>query len=91
MWFFRNTWPGLKYSMTPARQHLRDSDMTYWYHLRHSLGNAAELALLSLTSLVHAFLPQVWAQHSARGVIRIYNRMRRFAHLRRLQNELRDS
>lgn len=64
--------------------------MTYWYHFRHSLGNAAELALLSLTSLVHAFLPQIWGQHAARGVIRIYNRMRRFSHLRRLQNELRD-
>jgi len=76
--------------MTPAQQHLRDSDMTYWYHLRHSLGNSLTLAKLALTSFVHAFLPQVWPQHSARGVIRIYNRMRRYSHLRRLQNDLRD-
>ena len=64
--------------------------MTYWYHFRHSLGNAAELAWLSLTSLVHAFIPQVWPQTAAQGVIRIYNRMRQYRHLRRLQNELRD-
>jgi hypothetical protein len=77
--------------MISAKQHLEDSEMTYWAHLRHSLANSGRLAWLALASLVHAFIPQVWPQTAAQGVIRIYNRMRQYRHLRRLQQTLRDS
>lgn len=77
--------------MNKSQRHLADSEMTYWYHLCHSLINSGRLLVLAFTSFVHAFVPQVWPTHAARGVITIYNRMRQHRHLRRLQMELKDS
>ena len=76
--------------MISVKQHLKDSQMSYWYHFKHSLRNGLGLQWLAITSIVHAIFPQIWAQHSARGVIKMYNRMKQFAHLRKLQKNLKD-
>lgn len=70
--------------MPSVREHLRDSQMTYWYHFRHSMANGFRLLWLAISSFVHAVFPQIAPQHAARGIIRIYNRMREYRHLRRL-------
>lgn len=77
--------------MISAKKHLQDSQMGYWYHFRHSMANGFRLLGLALSSFVHAIFPQIWPQHAARGVIRIYRRMARYSHLRQLQRDLKDS
>ena len=77
--------------MINAKQHLSNSGMTYWYHLRHSMGNAFHLLSLAISSFVHAIFPQIAPEHAARGVISIYRGMRRYSHLRRLQEQSENS
>jgi hypothetical protein len=77
--------------MISTKIHLKNSQMTYWYHFKHSLSNSGHLLFLSFSSFIHAIFPSILPEHAARGVIKIYNRMKRFAHLKKLQNELKDS
>lgn len=76
--------------MKSVRQHLAESEMNYVYHFKHSMVNAFRLFVLAFTSFVHAIFPQFWPTHAARGVIAIYNGMRRYRHLRRLQTSLKN-
>lgn len=73
--------------VTP-QEHLEQSNMTYWYHFRHSFVNGLILLKLAFSSFIHAIFPSVLPQHAARGVIKIYVKMKRFAHLRQLQKQL---
>ena len=76
-----------KYAVISTKQHLKDSNMGYWYHLAHSWANGFRLLVLAGTSFVHGVLPGIWPQHAARGVVRIYNSMRQYRHLRRIMRE----
>ena len=42
---------------------------------------------MSLSSVIHAFFPMILKQHAARGVVRIYNDMKKHAHLRKMIKE----
>jgi hypothetical protein len=77
--------------MYTGKKHLEDSQMTYWYHFKHSMANAGRLLILAGSSFIHAIFPFLYKQHAARGIIRIYNRMKRYAHLKKLQDDLKDS
>lgn len=64
--------------------HLANSKMTYWYHLKHSGGYGLRLIWLGVTSIYHAVFPGHLRMYSARGVVKIYREMKNHAHLRRL-------
>ena len=68
-------------------EHLKNSRMSYWAHFSHSLYNSYRLVKILVTSTVHAFLPFVFKTHAARGVIDIYNDMKKHAHLRKMMND----
>ena len=70
-----------------AKTHLKQSKMGYWFHLRHSLYNGWRCLLIFFSSVIHAFFPMVLKQHAARSVVKIYNEMKKHAHLRKMINE----
>ena len=78
----------MKNPLQTAKNHLDNSQMTYWYHCRHSLVNCVKLLWLAGSSFIHAFFPFVLQQHAAKGIIRIYKRMQQYAHIRRTTKEM---
>ena len=70
-----------------AKEHLAQSKMGYWPHLRHSLYNAMRLQWIVIDSIVHAICPAVFKTSAARGVVKIYLEMKKHAHLRRMINQ----
>lgn len=70
-----------------SKKHLSDSNMTYQYHLKHSFSNGNRLLLLALSSYLHAFIPWKLKQHAARGIIKMYEDMKRWPHLRKAMLE----
>jgi len=70
-----------------AKDHLKNSKMTYLPHLTHSLYNGWQCFVIFLSSIIHAFFPMILKQHAARGIVKIYNEMKRHAHLRRMMKE----
>jgi len=71
-----------------STKHLNDSNMSYWYHFFHSIKNGNKLFLLFLSSYAHAILPGKLKQHAARGVITMYEDMKRWPHLRKAMYEI---
>lgn len=71
-----------------SAKHLKDSNMGYWYHFKHSITNGNKLLLLVLSSYAHAILPGKLKQHAARGVIRMYEDMKQWPHLRKAMYEI---
>lgn len=71
-------------------KHLNDSNMSYWYHFWHSISNGNRLLLYALSSYAHALLPGKLKQHAARGIITIYEDMKRWPHLRKAMKEIAD-
>lgn len=80
---------GSQYSLIEkSAKHLRDSNMGYWYHFKHSITNGNKLLLLVLSSYAHAILPGKLKQHAARGVIQMYEDMKQWPHLRKSMYEI---
>jgi hypothetical protein len=70
-----------------AKAHLKNSRMTYMFHLCHSLQNGWKCFVIFLSSIIHAFFPMFLKQHAARGIVEIYNDMKKHAHLRKMIKE----
>jgi hypothetical protein len=70
-----------------SKKHLRDSNMTYWYHFRHSFSNGNRLLKYVISSYIHAVLPWKFKQHAARGIINIYEDMKQWPHLQKAMAE----
>lgn len=75
--------------MLDFKPHLDDSNMSYWYHFKHSFKNGLTLLKLAMSSFIHAIFPNILPQHAARGVISIYNNIRHYKHLRKVMIEMR--
>ena len=71
-----------------SAKHLNDSNMSYWYHFRHSVSNGNKLFLYALSSYAHATLPGKLKQHAARGIITMYEEMKQWPHLKRAMYEI---
>ena len=67
-----------------SKEHLTASKMGYFYHCGHSLYNGWRALVIFFSSVIHAFFPMVLKQHAARGIVSIYNDMKRHAHLRKM-------
>jgi hypothetical protein len=67
-------------------EHLKENNMRYIHHCRHGLVNAGKLLILSVSSIIHSFFPMILKYHAAKGVIAIYEDMKKFAHLHKLLN-----
>lgn len=69
-------------------KHLKDSNMSYWYHFWHSMSNGNKLLYFALSSYAHALLPGKLKQHAARGIIKMYEDMKQWPHLRKAMYEI---
>jgi hypothetical protein len=69
-------------------KHLNDSNMGYWYHFWHSVTNGNRLLFFALSSYAHAVLPGKLKQHAARGIITMYESMKKWPHLRKAMYEI---
>jgi hypothetical protein len=70
-----------------TKEHLKNSRMSYFKHMTHSLYNGWRSFIIVLSSIVHAFFPSILKQHAARGIVRIYNDMKKHAHIRKMIKE----
>jgi hypothetical protein len=70
--------------MNQAQQHLKESEMSYWAHLGHSIKQSNRLIVIALKSYVHGVLPWFFASDGPLGVYQIYREIRRMHHVQKL-------
>jgi len=75
--------------MTPAKQHLQDSNMGYWAHLAHSFRQSNRLVVIAVKSYIHGVFPWFFASEGPVGVFKIYREIRQQRHIRKILDRQR--
>lgn len=74
--------------MTKIRQHLEESQMSYWQHLLHSIKQSNRLVAIAIKSYLHGIFPWMFANSGPLGVFKIYKEIRKMHHIQKMfQNE----
>jgi len=73
--------------MKKIREHLEESNMSYWTHLGHSIKQSNRLIVISIKSYIHGLLPWFFASAGPLGVYRIYKEVKRMHHIQRMYNK----
>jgi hypothetical protein len=70
------------------KEHLVESEWTYWEHLRHSFVQSNRLLVVALKSYIHGIFPSVFKADSPKTIIRIYHEIMRIHHLRKMKQQM---
>ena len=70
--------------MKSAQEHLIESRMNYWVHLKHSIKQSNRLIVIAIKSYVHGLLPWFFANDGPLGIYRIYKEIKRMHHVQKL-------
>jgi len=68
--------------------HLKDHQFGYWEHWRHSMKLSVRMGILSLKSIVHAFLPNKFADDGPTTIYNTYNEIKDLPNVKALFTEL---
>ena len=67
-----------------SKNHLKDSNMGYFYHLWHSFYQGSRLIAVGLKSYVHGIFPFVYKYDGPKFVIKLFKELRNVAHMKKL-------
>lgn len=70
--------------MKSARQHLDDSQMSYWTHLIHSIKQSNRLVSIAVKSYIHGLLPWFFASDGPVNIYKIYREIRQMHHVKKI-------
>jgi len=73
------------------RDHLKNSSMTYAYHMIHACQYGFRLLWVGVKSIVHGIFPLVWKYDGPREIIKMYKELRRHKHIRKMMDEDKDA
>lgn len=70
--------------MNKIQEHLEESQMTYWKHLRHSFKQSNRLIVIAIKSYLHGLFPWVFPADGPLGVYRIYREVKQLHHIQKM-------
>jgi hypothetical protein len=71
-----------------SKNHLAGSNMSYWYHFKHSFRNGTLLLWYVITSYIHAIFPWLFKFHAAHGIMRLNQQLIKMPHLKRAYRQI---
>ena len=74
--------------MEKKADHLKDHQFGYWEHWRHSMKLAVRMTILALKSIVHAFLPNSFANDGPTTIYKTYHEIKDLPNVKALFKEL---
>ncbi len=69
------------------KDHLKNSSMTYTYHMLHACHYGFRLLWAGFKSIIHGIFPLVWKYDGPRSIIKMYRELRRHKHIRKMMDE----
>ena len=70
--------------MKSVNDHLNESDMNYWIHLKHSIKQSNRLIVLAIKSYIHGIFPWVLVNAGPLGIYRMYKEIKRMQHIKKI-------
>lgn len=67
-----------------SKDHLAESGMSYWDHLRHSILQSSRLVLISYKSIIHGVFPWIYNSAGPIGIYKIYKEIKKMKHVQKM-------
>ena len=70
--------------MKSAKEHFKESGMSYIPNLQHSIKQSNRLIVLAVKSYIHGFLPWFFASSGPLGIYKIYKEIKHLHHVQKI-------
>jgi len=77
--------------MQSIKEHLKESSMTYIYHLKHGLVNGVRLLLGALASFIHSIFPPLFPRYSIMTILTLYHEIKKRQHIQKIERNYLNS
>ena len=73
-----------------SKEHLEETEWTYWVHLCHSIKQSNRLILTAIKSYIHGLVPAWFKADGPKTVFRMYHEIKRIRHIEKMEREMKD-
>jgi hypothetical protein len=74
-----------------SKEHLEETEWTYWYHLRHSFMQSNRLISTAIKSYIHGIFPCWFKSDGPKTIFRMYHQIKRIRHIEKMEREMKDN
>lgn len=71
-----------------SKEHLDESEWSYFYHLRHSFKQSNRLIVLAVKSYLHGFFPWIFKSDGPVTIYKMYREIQKIHHIKKIFNKL---
>ena len=73
--------------LNQIKEHLKESEKTYWDHLRHAFRQSNRMIVGAIKSYIHGVFPNVYKAAGPLTIFKIYREIRKIRHIKELEKQ----
>jgi hypothetical protein len=73
-----------------AKDHLKETEWSYCYHLIHSFKQSNRLVITAIKSYIHGIFPWLYKNDGPITIFKIYREIKRIRHIKKLEKTYKD-
>lgn len=73
-----------------SKQHLDETQWTYWQHLTHSIHQSNKLIAIAIKSYIHGFFPCWYTADGPITIIKMYHSIMKIHHVWKINKKMKD-
>jgi hypothetical protein len=71
-----------------SKEHLKETEWSYWYHLRHSFKQSNRLLIIALKSYLHGLFPWMYKSDGPVAIYKMYREISKIHHIQKMFKKL---
>lgn len=71
-----------------SKQHLKETEWSYWKHLRHSIKQSNRLIVLAVKSYIHGIVPAWYKSDGPVTIYKMYKEISKIHHVQKIFKSL---
>lgn len=71
-----------------TKEHLKETEWSYWYHLRHSFKQSNRLIITALKSYIHGVFPWMYKSDGPVTIYKMYKEISKIHHVQKIFKNL---
>ena len=73
--------------LTQIKEHLKESEKTYWKHLTHAFRQSNRMIVGAIKSYIHGVFPNVYKADGPLTIFKIYREIVKIRHIKELEKQ----
>jgi len=70
-----------------SKDHLKETEWSYWFHLRHSFKQSNRLIATAIKSYIHGIIPALYKSDGPLFIYKTYKEIRKIHHIQKMERE----